>query len=423
MSAISTDDRAEAWFQIRYQSNGGNNKPGIAKRRYYESELFSLYDEGITAATISDPDAHKVYQMYAKNRSLILGYERDFGYMVAQAESAYVTSVQTLTESLQPAADYLNSKYVTDTGFTQVNPLSIQVAGDAGGSLQGVGTNDPFTDGNDLLIGSDVAGVIDTLNGAGGDDVLIGGVGNDVLNGGEGVDLLNGGLGNDTLNGGIGSDIYIYKAGDGDDVIIDTDKKGYIRYERGGAKTVLSGGKSDSAGSPVYYSADRSISYQWDGVDGSPLVIRMQGNAGSITVNGFYNNNNDLGIKLTTQPCTTACPPPGGPGPGGAGAAGAAGTRTSMADPLALDLDGDGIETVALADSTAYFDFNADTNATKAGWIAPDDGWLVWDRNSNGNIDTGRELFGVEVLNGAEDEVHRLHNSDLFTHYYEQRVA
>jgi len=51
-------------------------------------------------------------------------------------------------------------------------------------------------------------------------------------------------------------------------------------------------------------------------------------------------------------------------------------------DPLALDLDGDGIETLA-ADGYrgALFDSNADGVRTATGWVAPDDGLLVLDRN------------------------------------------
>lgn len=45
-------------------------------------------------------------------------------------------------------------------------------------------------------------------------------------------------------------------------------------------------------------------------------------------------------------------------------------------DPLALDLDGDGIETRG-ADGTVLFDFNGDGIKTGTGWVKPDDGFLV----------------------------------------------
>ena len=62
-------------------------------------------------------------------------------------------------------------------------------------------------------------------------------------------------------------------------------------------------------------------------------------------------------------------------------------------DPIILDLDGDGLETVGLA-SNIYFDHDGDGVLTKTGWVGKDDALLVWDRNANGRIDTGAELFG-----------------------------
>jgi hypothetical protein len=66
---------------------------------------------------------------------------------------------------------------------------------------------------------------------------------------------------------------------------------------------------------------------------------------------------------------------------------------TRPRDPIILDLDGDGLETVGVA-SNIYFDFDADGVLTRTGWVNKDDALLVWDRNGNGRIDTGAELFG-----------------------------
>ncbi|MBT9540373.1 MAG: hypothetical protein IV098_10935, partial [Thiobacillus sp.] len=64
-------------------------------------------------------------------------------------------------------------------------------------------------------------------------------------------------------------------------------------------------------------------------------------------------------------------------------------------DPLTFDLDGDGIETVGINTAAPIlFDHNGDGVKTATGWVAPDDGFLVLDRNNNGTIDSGRELFG-----------------------------
>ena len=68
--------------------------------------------------------------------------------------------------------------------------------------------------------------------------------------------------------------------------------------------------------------------------------------------------------------------------------------RTVFADPLVFDMDGDGIETVAAnAGNPVYFDFSGDGTRTSAGWISPDDAYLVFDRNHNGVIDDASELF------------------------------
>ena len=66
-------------------------------------------------------------------------------------------------------------------------------------------------------------------------------------------------------------------------------------------------------------------------------------------------------------------------------------------DPLALDLDGDGIETRG-ADGKVVFDHNGDGLKTGTGWVQSDDGLLVLDRNKNGTIDNGGELFGVDTV-------------------------
>ncbi len=64
-------------------------------------------------------------------------------------------------------------------------------------------------------------------------------------------------------------------------------------------------------------------------------------------------------------------------------------------DPLTLDLDGDGLETVGIdAENPVIFDHDGDGTANATGWIKPDDGFLVFDRNENGTIDNGTELFG-----------------------------
>jgi hypothetical protein len=61
--------------------------------------------------------------------------------------------------------------------------------------------------------------------------------------------------------------------------------------------------------------------------------------------------------------------------------------------PLILDLDGDGVETLG-QDFYIHFDHDKNGFAERTGWVGADDGLLVLDRNGNGQIDNGGELFG-----------------------------
>ena len=74
-------------------------------------------------------------------------------------------------------------------------------------------------------------------------------------------------------------------------------------------------------------------------------------------------------------------------------------TARRYTDPLALDLDGDGIELTRLSGETSVkFDADGDGRRTATAWIAGDDALLVLDRNGNGRIDNGNELFGDQTV-------------------------
>ena len=62
--------------------------------------------------------------------------------------------------------------------------------------------------------------------------------------------------------------------------------------------------------------------------------------------------------------------------------------------PIVIDLDGDGIETVARDAAGGTFDLFGNGQAIASGWVGADDGMLAIDLNGNGIIDGISELFG-----------------------------
>src|SRR2546427_4852905 len=277
LNALETGNRAEAWFEIRYNTNAESKRTdaasqavteGIADRRINESNLFGLYNE--QGPGIPEDEAKDVLRMYTIHRNDIQTYENQFHSLFL------VAGANTIQSQLTAAKGPLLALYAD--GQTIDGDVLV---------------------GADLLLGTAKA---DLIFGEKGDDILVGNDGNDILRGGEGNDELFGGLGNDVLKGGAGKDTYFYSSGDGSDVIVDTplildgggqpegDGKGAIVYD----EHVLAGGIKKT-GESNYKSLDEQFTYQWDGTPGHDLTINS-----TLTVKGF--TNGDLGITLANAP-------------------------------------------------------------------------------------------------------------------------
>jgi subtilisin len=119
--------------------------------------------------------------------------------------------------------------------------------------------------------------------------------------------------------------------------------------------------------------------------------------------------SNESGVSLCSIPCTdptiyvtgTAdfCTWPGtGCPPGNSGADNGCcycETFCGNSSPIVIDMSGNGFDLTGATDGV-LFDLNSDGSREKLAWTSTnsDDAWLALDRNSNGVIDNGAELFG-----------------------------
>lgn len=196
--------------------------------------------------------------------------------------------------------------------------------------------------------------------------VYVGGLGSDTVKGTTYNDVLIGGQGKDHLQGGVGDDAYF---ADKQDVILDADGKGKVYL---GNRQLTGGSREDDDPENTYYGGGNTYV-----LNGTTLVINN-----GLTINDF--SDGELGIFLEVEEEEEEEETP----------------ETNQAEtqrsPIILDLDGDGIETLALGSN--YFDHDGDGLSERSGWVSPDDGLLVHDRNGDGLVSDGSELFGNSTV-------------------------
>jgi len=120
--ALIQDNRADAWYQVRYGtfSDMANANPAVVKRRLYESEIFGLYDDGIESYNISRDDCKPLYNMYNLHKDTILHFERHYSYLFKEINDELALNnstqqVKTLEQSFSIAYNRIRSATYIDS--------------------------------------------------------------------------------------------------------------------------------------------------------------------------------------------------------------------------------------------------------------------------------------------------------------------
>src|SRR5215471_2478114 len=296
--AIANGNRGEAWYEIRYGSNKDAlsatppaDAGGIAKRRYYEAQVFSLYDD---PANVTLAEAEQAYRMLTKHRPDMLKYEQLYGtdpngstpeqeaQRIATANANYrltgtVDQVQTLVQAFNAAKDILIADLLSRYAILQE---------------QGLNPNDYRS--TDILMASDPAkGATLELNARDGDERSA----NNILIGTAHNDVLTGGKGDDKLMGGDGMDRYIWEEGDGRDTIIDSDRQGWIVIKGVSETIVPSSFRPDPSRPNTWVSRDGNITLTHN----SPWRLVLS-DGSEIGLGNF--TDGDFGIRLRDLPAT-----------------------------------------------------------------------------------------------------------------------
>lgn len=352
MDAIRDGDRAEAWFQMRYNCWGSADarfEGGLRKRRFAEAEVFGLYDD---PNNVSPEEARSVARMYGLHRDEIDRVERTYGVAIdgtpaarnriAEANRDYPAlvreygNVQNIADSLEPArqallrqvrdenpalADRLTPDVFTadrihlDPDRALRDAASVEQDLDAmrnlprpprAATINAVGREQRNSTTEDVDVAH--AAVIDSRRTTGGrdpqeidsDDLLIGMGGSDTLRAHRGNDVLIGGEGRDRLEGGQGRDAYVIGAGD---TIADSDAAGELWW---GDRLLTGGIRSESDPPGVYRSQDGRFTYAMTG--GNLAVTDTQATEPSQREPAIIENfrSGQLGIVLSTSRATQA---------------------------------------------------------------------------------------------------------------------
>lgn len=288
-TAVINDDRAEAWYQIRYNSNADGQHTA---RRIDESKLFSLYDN--PGQGVSEGEAKEVLRMYTIHQKEIQDYESRFATLFptdgTNTVMFQIIGAKTTLIPIYNAGKAIDGEVLVENEFSDILDEYGRLVLDKNDLLFGEGGNDYLyvQAGHSGMDATDAQNRGVFMLGGLGADSLTGGTGADLLVGNTGFDSLAGGAGADTLLGGQGLDRYYWNTGDGYDRIEDADATGAI-FVNG---QMLVGGIK-KAGHTDWTSPDGTIKYEMPGTD---LVVRLNGTQ-VMTVNENFQSG-QFGVRL-----------------------------------------------------------------------------------------------------------------------------
>lgn len=331
------NDRFEAWYDIRYQSNDGSESIGggqaTAQRRYIQSDLFELYND---PKHVGFDEAREVAIDYQAHRDAIQFYEQTHPHASSNAKAGNALGSGDIADELQPAILSLEKHFNLTAGHIEevlyVIPEVTELHGD-GTSYDGHQNDDDMLisdsaenilwgdQGDDLLVGN--AGN-DTLHGGIGNDRLYGGSDNDTLFGESGNDWLFGGPGHNKLDGGTGNDTLV--AGDDGDSIFGSD--GNDKITGGDGADTLNGGNDDDkinggGGNDTLYGGNGN-----DNLDGGAGNDKLTGGAGHDVLAGGTGNDTYYLVSEKPDPSPGSGSPAAGGGTDQIVEAGNGGTDT-----------------------------------------------------------------------------------------------
>lgn len=216
----------------------------------------------------------EIYDGLGDDDTIIMSSFRDFLSLRNDADQQAVVSVEAFAAGRED--DIIN---LADFTLTYGD---VEIFGGSGNDILWANVGNDFIDGGS---GDDI------LDGGPGHDELNGGSsGNDRLSGGSGDDLLNGRTDNDLLFGGEGDDTYLFAAGDGNDLI--RDSQGLTKLD-------------------VRYGTGLGTENFTLEIDGNDLLIKAGGGAlDSVVLEDFFlvhrdvrifNENENLGFIDTAQ--------------------------------------------------------------------------------------------------------------------------